>query len=70
MSATAATAKVRFEAFADALERHERFCTTCREFTRKSTGPDACGEECPACGQRTVYGAEEVLMAGFIEVVP
>lgn len=41
----------------------------CRNCGEESSGvePDARGYECDACGSRSVYGAEECLLRGFIE---
>ena len=45
------------------------FCTTCNAVTRDGdTEPDARRYECPVCGELTVYGVEEALMRGYIEI--
>ena len=48
-------------------ESYEGYCTTCGEFTRDCTEPDAREYDCPACEQNTVYGAEEALFEELIE---
>lgn len=45
------------------------FCTTCLEWTADCVEPDAHEYECPACGEPTVYGAEEAHMQEIVEVV-
>lgn len=38
--------------------RMEGFCTTCSDWTRECTEPDAEDYDCPACGEYSVVGAE------------
>lgn len=40
------------------------WCSTCEEFTREATEPDAEGYDCPKCEGLTVIGAENALMEG------
>lgn len=42
------------------------WCTTCEEFTRDCTEPDAEEYDCDQCGEDTVYGAEQALIMGLI----
>lgn len=56
------------EYFADATESYSGFCTTCQDFTREQTEPDATGYKCPDCKQLTVVGAEHALIVGLIDV--
>lgn len=51
-----------------ATNDYEGFCTTCKDFTRDQTEPDAEGYDCPVCGGKTVVGAENALLMGLIEV--
>ena len=37
------------------------FCTHCGE-EAYHVDPDACGDPCEACGERGVYGAEELML--------
>lgn len=60
---------VNAEDFADATENYIGWCTSCQEFTRESTEPDAEGYDCPQCDQRTVIGAEDALITGKITIV-
>ncbi|MDP3768028.1 MAG: hypothetical protein Q8S13_08430 [Dehalococcoidia bacterium] len=50
--------------YRDAADSYLGWCRTCQEFTTDSCEPDARRYECPECGERTVYGAEEALMMG------
>lgn len=68
--ATVPSTTVKFDRYAEALDANEGYCTTCRDFTRQATHPEALSETCPTCGQRTVYGAAAVVMDGYIEVEP
>ena len=47
---------------------YEGFCTNCREITNSGVEPDARRYECESCGGRTVYGIEEALLMGAIEI--
>ena len=57
------------DAIIDACERRETsldnpgFCVRCG-FESNGCEPDARRYECEDCGERTVYGAEELLMMG------
>ncbi len=55
--------KVDLEAVAAALERDDYtgFCISCGAET-EGVEPDAERYECPECGLRRVYGAEQVLL--------
>jgi predicted RNA-binding Zn-ribbon protein involved in translation (DUF1610 family) len=52
------------EEIQQASDEYRGWCTTCKDFTRDSTEPDACEYDCPECGENTVYGAEEALLMG------
>lgn len=41
------------------------FCIACGN-EQDGCEPDARGYECDACGERKVYGAEEILMMGLL----
>jgi predicted RNA-binding Zn-ribbon protein involved in translation (DUF1610 family) len=56
--------------YRSASENYEGFCTSCREITNSGVEPDARKYECEACGEQTVYGIEEALMMGAIEIGP
>ena len=42
------------------------FCVKCGE-EHMGIEPDACNYECDYCGAHAVYGAEELLLMGFVE---
>jgi hypothetical protein len=54
--------------YIEATEGYEGWCTTCEEFTRESTEPDAEEYDCPACGEDTVMGAEQALLVGAFDI--
>jgi hypothetical protein len=60
------TVPVAEEAFGDACQEDAGWCPACRDFTHESTEPDACGYECPECGEPVVVGAEDALLAGLL----
>lgn len=41
------------------------FCTACGS-EAYGVEPDACGYECEVCGERKVFGAEELVLMGFV----
>jgi len=43
------------------------WCTTCEEWTHDYCEPDAREYKCPACRNKTCYGAEELLIMGLVE---
>lgn len=43
------------------------WCTKCQDFTHESAEADAEKYPCPVCENRTVYGAEQALIHGFID---
>ena len=58
--------KVKEADYVEACEEYLGWCTTCEEFTTGCVEPDAEGYECEACGERTVFGAEQALLTGKI----
>jgi hypothetical protein len=54
--------------YEQANESYEGFCARCRAFTTGSCEPDAHGYECEECGAKAVYGAEEALYMGLIDI--
>lgn len=54
--------------YEDMCDSYMGFCTLCQEFTRENTEPDAHEYDCPDCGNNSVMGAEEAMMAGEIEI--
>lgn len=60
--------KVALARYEKAAEGYEGFCAKCAKFTADSCEPDAREYECPRCGEPKVYGAEEAMMMGLIDV--
>ena len=56
------------EEYREATANYSGWCTTCREFTREETEPDAEEYECPVCEENTVMGAEQALLTEEIEI--
>ena len=54
--------------YAEACDQHQGWCVTCQDWTHDSAEPDARKYLCPVCAGRTVYGAEEAAMRGYITV--
>lgn len=52
--------------YVDATESYQGWCRSCKAFTHDSAEPDARNYECPECGKREVFGAEEALLMGLI----
>lgn len=52
----------------EARDNYEGWCTSCQEWTRGETEPDAIEYDCPDCGGETVIGAEEALIEDVIEL--
>lgn len=43
-------------------------CLSCREIQYGCCEPDACEYECENCGEHRVYGLEEAMIMGEIEI--
>jgi hypothetical protein len=54
--------------FTEYAEQNMGYCKACREFTHDCCEPDARNYECPECGESEVFGAEEAMLIGIIEV--
>lgn len=55
------------EEFITHSEDNGGFCVACGE-EAYGVEPDARGYECECCGEMKVYGAEELMMLGFIRI--
>jgi len=53
-------------AYENAVQDYTGYCSTCEDFTRECTEPDAEAYICPNCGEDTVIGAENALISGLI----
>jgi hypothetical protein len=55
--------------YEEAARDYLGWCCNCESFSTGCCEPDARRYECESCGERTVFGAEEALMSGMIELV-
>lgn len=60
--------RMSFENFRAACDSYDGFCTNCNDITNSGVEPDARRYDCEVCGERAVYGMEEALMNGSIQV--
>lgn len=58
--------EARYRALCD---EYSGLCRTCGEERMGDTEPDARDYPCEACGEDAVYGVEELLMMGEVEIV-
>ena len=49
-----------------AMEDSLGFCIACGEESDGAVEPDACNYKCSACGERQVFGAEEIVIMGLV----
>lgn len=49
-------------------EEYDGFCLACSDWTTSGVEPDARGYQCEVCGKHRVFGAEEVMIMGVIEI--
>lgn len=59
--------KARLADVMNAMESYEGWCTQCADFTTNCVEPDARKRECESCGEKTVYGAGELLFMGLVD---
>jgi len=52
--------------FQRACDSYMGWCTECKKFTGECVEPDDEHYECPVCGNMSVMGAEQALVAGEI----
>ena len=61
--------RIPHQYFEELCDDFAGFCLVCQDITREfDTEPDAEEYECPVCGTDSVYGIEECLIRGWIEV--
>jgi len=61
--------KMTMGEYQDACHDYEGYCKKCDEITKFSgCEPDAEEYECPECGEFSVYGIEEAMIMGWIDV--
>lgn len=57
------------EEFQEHSDSNDGYCKTCKEVTANGgIEPDAREYECPDCKELTLYGVEEALLQGLIEL--
>ncbi len=60
---------ISVEEYQEHVNDSDGFCRYCYEWTCGGIEPDAQRYECEGCGEKLVYGAEEAMMRGFVDVV-
>lgn len=60
--------KMTEDEFFNGNENYEGLCLSCRD---KVLGvePDACNYECESCGEKQVFGLQELLTMGELEIL-
>lgn len=56
------------EEFQGADDQSMGMCVACGDQEAYEVEPDANGYRCEVCGKKSVYGAQYLLMAGYIEI--
>jgi hypothetical protein len=54
--------------FYDLTENSGGICRNCGETTEGGCEPDARNYQCESCGEREVFGVEEALISGWVEI--
>lgn len=54
--------------YLEAEDSYEGWCTSCEDFTRDMTEPDAEGYDCPCCHGMTVVGTMNALLMGLFDI--
>lgn len=49
-------------------DAYDGVCKACGEWTCGGVEPDAERYECDACGESAVYGAEQAMLLGIVEI--
>lgn len=68
MSNIVNTNQVSVADYQDAVDSYTGWCVSCKEFTTSCVEPDAEHYECEECSKSTVYGAEQAMMLGLIDL--
>lgn len=58
--------KFNLEEIKEAIDNQEGFCIECGA-GKDMCEPDAREYECDECGEKKVYGAEELVIMGYVE---
>lgn len=59
---------VSVEVYQEMADSYYGYCTNCGDFTRDCTEPDAEDYDCPVCEENTVFGTEQSLLLGLIDI--
>jgi hypothetical protein len=60
---------ISIESFHDHVDNDDGYCTDCEDWTALGgCEPDARRYRCNECGKKTVFGAQEALLMGLIEI--
>lgn len=62
--------KLTTEEYHNYENSYQGFCTTCQEFTRDCTEPDAENYDCPVCEENTVVGTMTALCLNLFDITP
>lgn len=54
--------------FLNHRDEHDGICLACGDFNYGQVEPDARRYECATCGEKYVYGIEELLLGGYIQI--
>ena len=49
-------------------DENDGFCITCNDWTNIGVEPDAHEYTCDVCGEPTVYGTEEAMIMGLLDI--
>ena len=60
--------KITMAEFRKADNDSQGWCTSCEDFTRDCTEPDAEEYDCPICDENTVAGAQQAIVLGFLDI--
>ncbi len=59
---------MRLSEIREASESNQGYCLKCKEWTHDCCEPDAHKYECPECNCNSVYGAEELVLCGLVNI--
>ncbi len=61
--------KITFDEFFGEKDEYAGLCLACNEITTYGVEPDGRRRECEQCGEPTVFGLEEAMIMGEIELM-
>jgi len=56
------------EEYQQHCDQYDGFCTSCEEWTVGGVEPDAENYTCEMCDEATVFGCEQLLIMGCLEI--